>query len=288
MSTNDLLNSTKRVDLYRFLCTNHPDKITQEEDAVRLSATPDIRVVRRSSDYTDCGTNTSGSAVDLLVKYLGYSVEDAITILSQSPKVLILHRRGSTPSISRVTELPAKDPGKCSRLYGYLHGKGIPIETLRLLLKEKLVYQEWSPNKRIVFVNKAREYAEVYRSSTNDFYFGLYHPLENRCWYLRTGNHPTTAFICESAIDAVSLYLLRKKEAAYYVSIVADNMQGAIERIRDMFSLTKVVLAVNKTPSGDACRNKYDQLESIIPQASSWNEDLMKWAEENKVLSDRP
>ena len=275
MITEEQFRSANQVDLFRFLCKNHADKIIQEDNKVRLISNTRIIVEKQHSTYADLDTNESGSAIDLLVKYFEYSVDDAAATLAQGPRILIIRRRGTTPEIIRISSLPPREPEKCSRLYGYLHGqRGIPIDTLRLLLRENLIYQESSYKKRLVFVNKTQDYAETFPSIIYDRDIGIYRPFEGKYWSLCIGHQPMVAYVCQSAIDAISLYLLRHKEPAYYISVFMDDLQNALKRISVIPGLSKIVLAVNNTPEGKTCRDQNNHLEAIIPDASNWNEDL--------------
>ena len=87
-----------------------------------------------------------------------------------------------------------------------------------------------------------------------------------------TSDKPKLAFVCESAIDALSLYLLRSKDRnATYISIGGAGKQSAIDRLKQEYD--QVILAVDNDAAGDACRKRNPDLKAIIPDRKDWNED---------------
>ena len=95
-------------------------------------------------------------------------------------------------------------------------------------------------------------------------------------WYLLTDPKPDTAYVCEAAIDAVSLMLIhkaqKKTDPAVYVSIGGVANQQAIDRLRKK-KLT-IVLAVDNDPAGNKCRQRNSDLAALIPHNKDWNDDL--------------
>ena len=90
-------------------------------------------------------------------------------------------------------------------------------------------------------------------------------------------------YICESSIDAVSLYLLQKQggleEPAAYVSIGGVANQQTIDRISHS---VRAVLAVDNDEAGQKCRDRNANLEAILPVRKDWNEDLVAGVHSNK------
>ena len=85
--------------------------------------------------------------------------------------------------------------------------------------------------------------------------------------------------LVESAIDAISLYLLNmggvRDVASFYISIAGVANQKTIDRIKRQSILEKIILAVDNDAAGDECRKKNKDIEHLIPSNKDWNEDLM-------------
>ena len=103
-------------------------------------------------------------------------------------------------------------------------------------------------------------------------------------WWFQAGETPEICYVCEGAIDALSLYDLNRlndiNHQAYYVSLVGiDNADKVIDIIQPY---VHIILAVDNDPAGDKCREKHSDLDYIIPKAKDWNDDLQYIVNENE------
>ena len=92
-----------------------------------------------------------------------------------------------------------------------------------------------------------------------------------------TDNRPERLeYICEAAIDALSLMLIHRQQGktdpAVYVSIGGVANQQAIDRLKRQIPS---VLAVDNDPAGDGCRARNPDLPTLIPVGKDWNDDLL-------------
>ena len=94
-------------------------------------------------------------------------------------------------------------------------------------------------------------------------------------WWFRTSKDAKIAYVCEAAIDAISLYVLHKSQGnmddAYYISIGGAAKQSAIDRVKKSM---RTVIAVDNDPAGSDCRKRNAECECIIPMHKDWNEEL--------------
>ena len=164
-------------------------------------------------------------------------------------------------------------------MYAYLIKRGIPVQLIRQLEEQNLIYQEHLTN-NIVFLNKEKDYCELRGTFTYAEvpFHGCRKTGPDRFWYMSgSGSKPQTAYVCEAAIDAISLYIIHKKagmaETSLYVSIGGVANQKAILRVK---GLLPVVLAVDNDCAGDECRKRNPDIPSIMPVCKDWNEDLQK------------
>lgn len=141
----------------------------------------------------------------------------------------------------------------------------------------ELVYQEKFKN-NIIFINSERNFGEIRGTYTFGKAFHGIVPDSRRdgFWWFRTSKNATKAYICEAAIDAISLYELHKMqenhEDAYYISIAGVSKQPAIDRLKQ--SKLHIVIAVDNDDAGQECRDRNSELEYILPVSKDWNEDL--------------
>ena len=133
-----------------------------------------------------------------------------------------------------------------------------------------------------------RDFAELRGTYTfgNPFHGIVPHSRHDGFWWFRTSRNAAKAYICEAAIDAISLYELHKiqgnHEEAYYISIAGVAKQPAIDRLKKY--KYKLVLSVDNDDAGQNCRNRNSDLEYIIPVHKDWNEDLQSLKNNNVAV----
>lgn len=99
------------------------------------------------------------------------------------------------------------------------------------------------------------------------------------------------AFVCESAIDAISLYLLNRMSARgslpndLYCSLSGVGNYKRVDAIlADMAAIGgQAVIATDNDNAGDTCRQRYAGLPSIRPHGKDWNEDWLAAIEAGKA-----
>ena len=206
-------------------------------------------------------------------------------------------------------QFPEPFNGPYKQLYAYLMWRGISSDTITKLVEEKILYQDTHSN--IIFANKERDWGE--RRGTNTYmerrcfnrsgcknfvkldydrcgnmelcstykksvYRGMIaNSRSDGFWWFKIGDGQSDkVYVCEAAIDAISLYELQKKSSAIentvYVSIGGTAKQPAINRLK---AHKRVILAVDNDIAGSECRKRNADLECIIPKRKDWNEDLM-------------
>ena len=213
-------------------------------------------------------------------------------------------------NISKVyaSEMPKPIKSAYKEIYGYLGSRGIPADFITELVNQKLIYED--EHKNLVFINKEQDYAESrgtntlyekthcsifekcpnysesnYKSCTlcsdcTNFkpkkFRKSYNKADNRFWYYKPSSVPTAIiYICEAAIDALSLYLLQPQKEACYISIGGTMKYTTVDRIINNSHGKEVILAVDNDEAGDKLAAKYSQLKRILPVSKDWNEDLI-------------
>lgn len=215
-------------------------------------------------------------------------------------------------SQSRSIALPT--PANTARnVYAYLAGRGIPADVVEELIFWDRLYQSEQGN-NAVFVTPEQDYCEIRGTNTYadrrcknrnecehydcsehqwcqnaetcdqykaDPFHGCRKSRPDRFWYLPCGKQPyQTIYICESAIDAISLYLLHREhlasDSSVYISIGGVANQRTINRIKSHSYDAEVVIATDNDAAGDECRDRNKELKTIRPINKDWNEDLKK------------
>ncbi len=280
MSDNNLkeqVKAARHADLYAFLVKYHDSDFKHEGDSLRPKDNHSIYIKKGYNAYKDFSNDETGNSIDYVTKYMGYTFPDAVSALSGEPvAVHPVHIQQE-----RIENVPPQFPdpvdGMYKNLFVFLKNRSISAETIQNLVKQKLLYQEKSKN-NIVFINAERNFGEIRGTYTfgKAFHGIVPNSRHDGFWWFRTSKNATKGYICESAIDAISLYELHKiqrnHEEAYYISVVGVAKQPAINRLKN--SKLYIVLAVDNDTAGQQCRDRNSELEYILPVNKDWNEDL--------------
>ncbi len=294
--------TARTVNLYDFLLYRHPGQVEQEGDSLRLLSNHSVSIKRGYCGFMDFSDGTTGNSVDALVRFLGYGFTDAVAALCQfagvveAETVLALNTPVEAPrrpvgasqaqgSVLTLLTLPKPLQGLYRQLYAYLtRVRKIPAFMIRRLVDWGLLYQE-EEHANMVFIDPARTFVELRGSNSfKPFHRVDFSDVAAFWWFKADGleSVPTVAYVCEGAVDAISLYLLRMDKApatenGLYCSIGGVANQQRIDRIKaGMFAGgCQTVIAVDNDAAGEKCRQRNLDCKAIVPQHKDWNEDLI-------------
>jgi len=287
--TKDQIQRARKADLYRFLLQHHQGEVFLEGHArscLRLEGHHSIVVKPGYSGYVRYSDREEkGNPIDLLMRYLGYSFQSAVEALA-APAVdsgILVHQ---TVAPSRMRQeaakgfpLPAKPP--YTRVFAFLtQTRGLDPAVIRSLIGQGLIYQDAAYG-NAVFMNHSHSYCEIRGTlSAVKFHRTCREVLgDHSFWSFKAGGgSPEVVYICEGAIDAISLYELRladkdPKPPSLFCSIGGVGNQRAIDWIARGTGY-KTVLAVDNDEAGSKGRESNNHLEAIIPTLKDWNDDL--------------
>ena len=275
--SQEQIKAARHTDLYAFLVKYHNSNFTNEGDSIRPKDNHSLSIKRGYCGYKDFANGETGNSIEFLTNHMGYTFIEAVQALTYGSATDYSTDR-QTSGIKTVPPIfPPPVNGTYKNLFAFLTNRNISIETIQMLVSQKIMYQEKAKN-NIVFINAERDFAELRGTYT----FGKpFHGIVANCrhdgfWWFRTSKNASTAYICEAAIDAISLYELHKMqgnvEPAYYISIAGAAKQPAIDRLKR--SKLNLILAVDNDAAGQVCRDRNFDLEYILPVQKDWNEDL--------------
>lgn len=320
------IRRARRANLYGYLLEDHPNDVTQENDSLRLNCNHSVSIKTGWSGYNDFATGETGNAVECLVNYLGYDFKEAVAALAvfdgMAEEDLDIPEEtttlpgtpgspaaatGATPASTAPASpqgppaapqappkpfvLPAPVSGPYRQMFAYLtQQRGIPAWLVQRLVDDGLLYQEAGHN-NMVFTDLARTYAELRGTVSGVPFHGMAAGSDTTgFWQFKPQgpqSAPTAAFICEGAIDAISLHLLRQRlplpawDNPMYCSIggVANQQRiGRIKAAMDAMGLP-TILAVDNDDAGEKCRERNPDCFSIVPRGKDWNADLLAMGE---------
>lgn len=278
--TREQMQYARKADLYAFIEKKHMDSHIREGNSLRPKDNRSLSIKRGYCGYYDFSNDEKGNSVDYLVRHLGYTVTGAVFALAAGITAMDSQICGSRKIAipeNKAVVFPEPVAGRYRNLFAFLMNRGVPADTIQRLINAGLMYQSRDHN-NIVFINYERDWAEL--RGTNTYVGNSFHGVVRNCrhdgfWWFRTEKGADKGYVCEAAIDAVSLYLLHKREGrtegAYYISIGGAAKQPAIDRIKEHI---ETILAVDNDEAGKLCRERNPDLEAVVPEAKDWNDDL--------------
>lgn len=277
--TREQIQQARRVNLFDFLRSHHGDEIEVDRNGktLRLKTNHSVSVKSDYSGYMDFATGEKGNGIDILTRHFGYDFTSAVLALcgcssnfsSFSSKNTGITGVKKEKNQSIQLPAPAQD---YRRLMAYLtKTRKIPAYIIQPIIDKGLLYQAEGTN-NAVFVSAKKDFAELRGTLTDRTYHGIVAgSRHDGCWAFSLGQNPNSAFICESAIDALSLATILG-EVAYYISIAGASKQASIDRIKQ--SKLEVIIATDNDQAGDTCRHRNQDCQTIVPNGKDWNEDL--------------
>ena len=97
--SKEQIRIARRVNLYEFMVTDHPAMIKREGNAIRLIEHDSIFIKRGDSGYVRYSDrHETGNSVDFLIRYIGYSLPDAVLALNECSSALQIRSPTSPPA----------------------------------------------------------------------------------------------------------------------------------------------------------------------------------------------
>lgn len=311
---NAIVKQARTADLLSYLRANHAACLDKRpsERVWRISGT-DFLISEKKPD--SCFNlydpyHSSLNAIDSLIQLLDYKFIDAVAALT-SASIYIAPRVVFQTIVNNQKEIQLPERGETYKhIFGYLENRNIPQGLIKILISENLLYEDVGNN--IVFVNRQKTAFEA--RGTNTIYEAThckeyehclnydcgpykscnkcndcpnYKPLKyRRCdsakltdfWYFDPlpSEYCKNIYICEAAIDAISLYVLIRDMDGVYVSMSGSGKTSKVDFILKKYSNKnkKIFIATDNDPAGNRVAEKYSNLKRLTPYHTDWNEDL--------------
>lgn len=280
-------SAAKSVDLYEYLLKYHAEDFRMESGGSLRPLRDGFKSISIKPhanwyhEFDGSKDKPTGDNIDFMTTFYGLPFQQAVAALVKDPSVVAVD---STPYVRKPVKitLPTPDPYGQEMLQKYLHeNRKIPTDTVFRLWEEGLIYQDTTAN--LVFVNREKTYYQV--RSTYFLYEGQKKILgsgrrkPDDFWYFLSGDNVKTVYICEGAIDAISLYELNGRKQGAYVSMGGVSNQQVVDRI--LKSNRHIpILCVDNDIHGEKRREKNPEVAVMIPPEPylDWNEMLQAGA----------
>lgn len=294
--TRELIDEAKAVNLYDYLLSHYPSDVEKAGDSLKLKFNHSVSVKRGTNCGYDFATGQGYNTINFLDEFFGIPFPKSVFALlngktvpvSQGTKAEVVEEKGGF-------DPPPKVQGKSPNLFAYLCNRGISAETIGSLMKLGILYQsDKAHSNNIVFLNKERDFGEIRESNSfKKFKQTIGNSRADGYWSFTVGGkeEPDIVFICESAIDAISLYELQREDikklgkTVKFASTGGAGKQQAIDRLKREHPDICVLACDNPDidPAGKKCCEKNPDLKLLKPQGKDWNADLVNLRKRGKA-----
>ena len=261
--------AARKTDLYEFLINHYPGEVIKDGNSLRLRSNKSISIKKGYAGYKDFADfNNHGNGIDFLVKYMGFGFCEAVKAVNDGLAAACV----DPEKVQKKYFVPQKAENN-NRIRNYLAvERAISRWLIDWLISKNVLYQDTYSN--AVFISRNRDFWECRGIFDSPYHRNMdSSPTNNGYWYFQNPDAKalTKAFICESAIDAISLCLLNPDDG-FYFSIAGCGNQQRIDAIKALGLQT--FTAFDNDDAGQDARNRNNDIKHIIPKAKDWNEQL--------------
>ena len=224
------------------------------------------------------------------------------TLAGEDYQALRIDESAREPPQRKEFSLPPRNQNN-RRAFAYLCARGIDPEIITHCMRRGLIYED-AQHHNVVFVGHDEKGAAKYamlRSTVSNSSFKIEQAGSDKSYGFCMQGRGSTLYVCEAAIDALSVATLRKlggrdwRQDNYLalggVTASAEKLPLALERMLQSSSFNRIVLSLdNDEPGQRASRNifallrqRYPQIESkvCVPQEKDFNDQLRVKLQQN-------
>lgn len=299
--TDEQIERARNIDLVQFLQQYEPPgELKRIGQSWTLKSHDSMRISADGRWNWFSQNKGGGDAIGFLQAVHGMSFQDAVRTLAGEdfktiPATQAEHK--AKPPERASFALPPKNNGN-RRVFAYLHrSRGIAAEIINHCIKNDLLYED-AQHHNAVFVGKdaggTAKYAFLRGTLTGSHFRQEATGSDKSYGFLLRGNGKTL-FVCEAAIDALSIATLRKLDGLDWkkdnylalggVTASESKLPVALERTLNTFSFKRVVLCFDNDAAGQTAarriftmlRQRYPErfeIKCCVPNVKDFNDQL--------------
>ena len=134
------INLAREANLFEFLRRTHSNYFDTTPLNLYLRGNNSLVIHKNNYGYIDYATQETGNGIDFLMRYLGYSFQEAVIALtkgmSQQKTQGISHSQGPDGDEPRIIHLPEPAPLPHSRMYAFLLKRRISKNLIDMLVSK--------------------------------------------------------------------------------------------------------------------------------------------------------
>ena len=269
----DYKDDLREIDIIEYLLEYHEDYIVFDTAKKRYTHPHHDSVSFYGPFYSQFSKNQYGDIVDYLIKMCEMNPVDVYSEI----ETYLASSKTTKAKKTTIPILEAKEfipPERCKSnepvIINYLLKRGIPETITKELIDNELLYADKSRNCVFISNNEISKVCFVRGTALTKFCKTISTGQMEGFWYMQKGDNPDTIYICESPIDAVSLYIINNQSDGIYVALGGLNnrvLQAVINKLNPDRSKT-IILAVDADKAGSKFTNNHKEYPYM-----EWNSD---------------
>lgn len=288
----------KKTNLISFLSAKHPEIIVFNSSKKRFEHIEHDSLVISEFAWHQFSTNKGGDTIEFLVQWLNYHFTDAVLELcrfnafngdlSNISSYEGKYTTNTTKSDSGRFWIPQRSEKHFFNVQGYLMKRGISKRTIEMLKEQGILYSDSYSN--CCFINE--DMTMIFQRGTQEKEFKKIITKEQfEFWMFKPYKEIKRIYICESPIDAISLFELCTEEKR--MNCAFASIQGlkaaTVNTIWNTFKDCEIYIAVDWDDAGNTFfKEKFPFLKRMSApleyqtQCKDWNELLQIKNKERK------
>lgn len=301
--TAEQIERARSVDLIAFLRQYEPGELKRIGQSWTLKSHDSMRISADGRWNWFSQQIGGGDAISFLQKVHSMTFPEAIrTLAGEDYQALRTDESAREPPQRKEFSLPPRNQNN-RRAFAYLCARGIDPEIINHCMRRGVIYED-AQHHNVVFVGHDEKGAAKYamlRSTVSNSSFKIEQAGSDKSYGFCMQGRGSTLYVCEAAIDALSVATLRKlggrdwRQDNYLalggVTASAEKLPLALERMLQSSSFNRIVLSLdNDEPGQRASRNifallrqRYPQIEPkvCVPQEKDFNDQLRVKLQQN-------
>ena len=236
------IEAAKNADLIEFLEEKYPHLIEYNRKRKSYRHTDHDSLVINSEFWYQFSQSRGGDQISFVMEFCNKTFPEAVEELSQfsdiscadakSPKDI--KRSDTVLTDENIIDENFTAPAKKSyakNVRNYLYNRGIPYATTDMLIDQNLLYEDYRRN--CVFYCETQKMC-ILRGTREEKWMKIIRAIPNSYWFFKKGKNPADIYICESPVDAISVYECNHHRDGYYCALAGLKNRTYLRIVRDL------------------------------------------------------
>ena len=237
--SKEKIANAKNVDLIEFLEENYPEKIEYNARKKSYRHAEHDSLVINSDFWYQFSRSRGGDQISFLMEFCNKKFAEAVKELSDfyefscnepNSKILLNTVLSDEDIIFNDFQAPERNVNE-NYVKRYLFERGIALSVIHTLIRDNLLYED--VRKNCVFYNSNLNFY-ILRGTSDEKWTKIIREVANSYWFFKVGENPKDIFICESPIDALSIYQCNCYKAGFYCAMAGLKKNTYLRIINDL------------------------------------------------------